>query len=685
MLFNFIQNLRVTFKEREKRMIMLFHKLFFAYPNMVAIVLAFACVAVCLCHVMKSPNHTLKLFQSQSAIAGGLANTLFLTTPTEITEANAEEFFRYDHTPILFKGGYCLGTNYECATCIVFDIDNSNSDTPVDWILPDKVASRLKELGINFWISTSRNHQLAKEGKIPRPKFHVYLMLSTPLYDSDEYVLRCEWCIKTFGSDPKVKSKAQKIFGYGNNPNVFIDFWSEGRCIDEVLTNDDLIASTPSQKVIDSLPFPSDEGSTAFDWFSESGEWKNHLVDLESRGWRFDKRRDRVCFQTPDGDHASGKNDGNIKGGVAYFFSKTPAPFQVNKGYSISQLFAGVLFGDTGKKGLAKFATKYLQGKEQLQDVPEKVGIEILDRFLENVTKTEFTNSESEKVKISTYYVKGIDDLLKTVKKYGLDIGMKNEMPHVYNGNYWQRIEMKRFQKFLQTVGKIQGIPYGIIKDHKFVDNLIKQFICEAHFLGVIARDTPKMNLRNGTLHFTTAGAELRPFDKLDGLTYQLCYDYDPSATAPMFQNFLDVVQPDISMQKLFFQYIGYVFLRNMNLEKILFLYGGGANGKSVLLNIIRAFIGNEQCCAYSLEELTKISSTRAELGKHLFNICTEISRHMGVALFKKIASREPISVNPKHRAPYNLDDYATSIFSTNELPRDVEQTGAFFDTVPSW
>ncbi|MCL2120598.1 MAG: hypothetical protein FWH27_19485, partial [Planctomycetaceae bacterium] len=57
-----------------------------------------------------------------------------------------------------------------------------------------------------------------------------------------------------------------------------------------------------------------------------------------------------------------GKHDGNIKDCIgAYFFSKAPAPFENNQGYSICDLFAGVLFGDIGKSGRAKFAERYLQ------------------------------------------------------------------------------------------------------------------------------------------------------------------------------------------------------------------------------------------------------------------------------------------------------------------------------------
>jgi len=159
------------------------------------------------------------LFLSQSLTIGAMRNTAFSTTPTDVTETNVAAIFRYDHSPVLFKEGHCLDANFEYATCIPFDIDNSHSDNPVDWITPEEISRRLKGLGINHVIVASRNHLLPKEGKAPRPKFHVHLPLFVLLHDSDKFVLFCEWCIDTFGADPKVKSKAQKIFGYGDKRN----------------------------------------------------------------------------------------------------------------------------------------------------------------------------------------------------------------------------------------------------------------------------------------------------------------------------------------------------------------------------------------------------------------------------------------------------------------------------------
>ena len=265
-------------------------------------------------------NRALNLFKSQPRVTGGLTNTSFSTEPTEITPINAWNFFHDDHTPIRFKNGHSLSGNFEYAWAIPFDIDNDDSnlpeewDNPANWTLPHEISRRLKEFGINYWMVASRNHWIPKTKdnvvREARPKFHVYLPLSQPLYDSDKFVRFCEWCIRTFNSDVQVKSRAQKIFGHGGNFNTLLDNWNEGRCVDEVLGDDDLPAAVQKTQVIPiSL---TTKGGNDFDWFA-AGEWRNHLTDLEVHGWDFFERDGVVYFQTPDGDHEPGKHDGNIK------------------------------------------------------------------------------------------------------------------------------------------------------------------------------------------------------------------------------------------------------------------------------------------------------------------------------------------------------------------------------------
>jgi len=318
-------------------------------------------------------------------------------------------------------------------------------------------------------------------------------------------------------------------------------------------------------------------------------------------------------------------------------------------------------------------------GSKQRNVTPDRIGIDVLDTFVQQIEPVAFSEVEGERVGRDDYLIGSIDHLLETARKYRWDVGIKNEVPYFYTSEFWQRIAPPPFMHLLKAVGMKQGIPYAIVKHHRFVKELVKQFASEAWFPILTTSGVPKINLRNGTLHFTPNGVERKPFDKQDGLTYQLDYDYAPDAPAPRFKAFIEHVLPDGAVRKLLFQYIGYVFLRDMNLERVLFLFGSGANGKSVFLNVIKALIGKEQCCAYSLEDLTKKDYHRAELGNYILNVCTEISSRLKTSVFKQMVSREPLQARSPYGKPFIIHEYATSIFATNELPKDVEQTNAFF------
>jgi hypothetical protein len=84
---------------------------------------------------------------------------------------------------------------------------------------------------------------------MPRPKFHVILLLSKPLVDEHKYKAFCQWFIHNFNGDPQVTDTARLLFGYGEHQNPIVEHWNQGRCVDEVLSDDDLIVIKPKQKV----------------------------------------------------------------------------------------------------------------------------------------------------------------------------------------------------------------------------------------------------------------------------------------------------------------------------------------------------------------------------------------------------------------------------------------------------
>src|SRR5205085_8900623 len=145
----------------------------------------------------------------------------------------------------------------------------------------------------------------------------------------------------------------------------------------------------------------------------------------------------------------------------------------------------------------------------------------------------------------------------------------------------------------------------------------------------------------------------------------------------PLWQKFLDEVLPDETRQMVLAEYIGYVFTR-LKLEKTLMLYGRGANGKSVVFDVINALLGAENVANYSLASLSH-EYHRAKLANKLLNYSSEISTRLEADIFKRLTSGEPVDARLPYGQPFIMSRYARLLFNCNELPRDVEHTEAFF------
>jgi putative DNA primase/helicase len=82
----------------------------------------------------------------------------------------------------------------------------------------------------------------------------------------------------------------------------------------------------------------------------------------------------------------------------------------------------------------------------------------------------------------------------------------------------------------------------------------------------------------------------------------------------------------------------------------------------------------------YSLQSLTNETGYfRAKLSGKLLNYVSELNANFETSIFKQLASGEPIETRLPFKEPFILTDYAKLMFNCNELPKDVEQTTAFF------
>lgn len=281
------------------------------------------------------------------------------------------------------------------------------------------------------------------------------------------------------------------------------------------------------------------------------------------------------------------------------------------------------------------------------------------------------------------YLIICIEQLLKITLANNWGLCKKNGFIYLYNGSYWSEKDKESFQFFLGNVALKMGVEKYKAKIHTFKEELFKQFMAES-FLPTPKgkKDCILINLINGTFEISPTKRGLRPFDQKDFITHQLPFEYEPEVTAPLFQKYLNEVIPDIDKQKVLAEFCGYIFIKPsyLKLEKMLILYGTGANGKSVFFEILNALLGTENISNYSLQSLTNDNGYfRAKIGNKLVNYASEINGKLETDIFKQMASGEPIEARLPYCDPFILTEYAKLIFNCNELPKDVEHTNAYF------
>lgn len=100
------------------------------------------------------------------------------------------------------------------------------------------------------------------------------------------------------------------------------------------------------------------------------------------------------------------------------------------------------------------------------------------------------------------------------------------------------------------------------------------------------------LNVENGTVDLRTG--ELRAHDRDDFITKLLPICYSPEAKCPQWEEFLlHVMAKDSEVVSFIQTAVGYTLTGNVNEQCFFILYGVGANGKSVFLEVLQSLLGD--------------------------------------------------------------------------------------------
>lgn len=344
--------------------------------------------------------------------------------------------------------------------------------------------------------------------------------------------------------------------------------------------------------------------------------------------------------------------------------------------------FKGMLEGDGRNQELFNYIV-YLQAKGfKKEEIKETINIinnfvfaESLDDFeISTICRDEAFKDEKEieqqikekQRRTSFNHNEFGDDLINDYK-----IICINNQLYVYEDGYYQQderiIERKMIDLFpaIKQNQRNEVLSYIRIKTHTPQENIKRNPY-------VINVENTRMDLKTGDLlPFTPAAIE---FDRIP-------VTYDPSAYCADLDKMLNkVFLGDKEVINLFGEMIGSCLLKHNRYQKAFMLYGGGSNGKSTILNLIKKFLGINN---YSSIELDKLADrfAPAELENKLANIGDDINNIplKETGTLKKLFSGDGVQVERKGERPFTLVPYATHIYSANEIPRSFDKTAGFY------
>ena len=145
-------------------------------------------------------------------------------------EASLRQAVERDYVCAKYREDSRSVANFMESDCLAFDTDNDHTDNPAGWALPDDVASAFP--GVEFWVHYSRSNMKEKNGKTPRPKYHVLFPIDR-CTDASAYVRMKQAVHELF---PYVDENALDVarFFFGTE-HAEVEFWGGVRNLTEFL------------------------------------------------------------------------------------------------------------------------------------------------------------------------------------------------------------------------------------------------------------------------------------------------------------------------------------------------------------------------------------------------------------------------------------------------------------------
>lgn len=272
---------------------------------------------------------------------------------------------------------------------------------------------------------------------------------------------------------------------------------------------------------------------------------------------------------------------------------------------------------------------------------------------------------------------RGVDPAKKGANQIALEVLQELKVVttrqgmYMYNGKYYKPADEYDISRYIHS--RYQDL----IKDKR---KEVFEFIRLKTYRDAeeINSDWRKIVVRNGILNLMTG--ELSDFNSDELMTRYVDIEFTPltrETTSGRIDNFLDGLSGgDAAKKQKLLEFIGYCLVSRNKFQKIFFLLGPAATGKSTFLELVRKLFGPSNCSALSMSDLEQ-QFMPVQLKDKLVNIGDDISMNtlLDAATVKVICGTMPIMVQQKYGTPFEMVNEAKFIFSCNKMPLFKDKT----------
>lgn len=556
-----------------------------------------------------------------------------------------------DYVCAQYRNNHRKNKNFIVADCLPLDCDNTHSDNPKDWKDIEDVKKAFPNVA--FAVHYSRNNWKKKDGKDPRPKFHILFYIE-PMTDWLAYKELKKKVLKKFPEfDVGAKDSARFFFGT-ENPKV--DLVGGEMFIDEFLMEDafELMYDSviPEGHRNDTLLIAGDKAVIRFGDTEKARERFNMVVEKCDPPLPPDEV-ETIWKQCQSFFHEEVEGKDWYTDPALYNGDLDYKPlFMTDKGQ------AAVLKREFGDQVRFCPSTDFLyyDGTHWIEDEMEV-------RLLEYKLTDYQAIDAAAKVRLAKEAMSSEGQSIAT--RYSERVA-KNKIPEDQQEKLEHYHNMLKYEKFAIDQQNAKNVENTIKLLKPMVKISIDQLDQEPFLL-----NTPEAtyDLRKGLdgakahnpQDFITQITSVSPGDQgkemwLDCLNTIFCGD----------QELIDYVQ----------EVCGLAIIGKVLVEMLVIAYGDGANGKSTFWNTISNVLG-DYSGRVSAETLTNsakhnVKSEMADLRGRRLAIASEMGygQSLNDAVVKQLCSTDLIYANPKYKDPFKFTPQQTVVLYTNNLPR---------------